>query len=321
MGDILVGTCSWTDRALVGSGWYPVGRRDAEGRLRHYAERFRVVEVDSGYYALPGERNSRLWVERTPDGFLFDVKAFSLLTGHPTSARALPAGLPADAGDPGVLDEVWARFTAGIEPLGMAGRLGSVLFQFPPWLRPGARAEAFLEECAVRTAGWPVAVEFRHPAWWREEREQTTRALLTRLGFAAVGVDMARTLPSSIPPVTPVTTPRLSVVRFHGRSTAWGTGSKEDRFRHDYARAELEEWAPRLRALAEQVGQLHVLFNNCCADSAVRAAETMDRLLVPEDAGRPFPSPRSAPSSTRSPGLSPRPGPSPSSSSRRRGGG
>ncbi|MFD3503693.1 DUF72 domain-containing protein [Streptomyces sp. NPDC058678] len=306
MGDILVGTCSWTDRALVGSGWYPAGQRDAEGRLRYYAGRFPVVEVDSSYYALPGERNSRLWAERTPGGFVFDVKAFSLLTGHPTRERSLPDGLPADAGDPVVLDEVWARFAAGIGPLREAGRLGGVLFQFPPWFRPGARAEAFLEECAVRTAGWPLAVEFRHPAWWRSEpdgrggpdgRAEATASLLARLGFAAVGVDMVRTLPSSIPPVTPVTSPRLSVVRFHGRSAAWGTGSKEDRFRYDYSRAELEEWVPRLRTLAGRVGQLHVLFNNCCADSAVRAAETMERLLV----GRALPSPRSAPSSTRSP--------------------
>jgi uncharacterized protein YecE (DUF72 family) len=283
MGEILVGTCSWTDRALMGSGWYPAGRRDAEGRLRYYAERFPVVEVDASYYALPGERNSRLWVERTPDGFVFDVKAFSLLTGHPTRAAVLPDGLPPDAGDPAVLDEVWARFAAGIEPLRTAGRLGAVLFQFPPWFRPGARSEAFLAECAARTAGWPVTVEFRHPEWWREERTNLTRALLARHGFAAVGVDMARTLASSLPPVTPVTTPRLSVVRFHGRSTAWGTGSKEDRFRYDYSTTELAEWAPRLRALAEQVDEVHVLFNNCCADSAVRAAETMTRVLKPED--------------------------------------
>lgn len=157
MGEILVGTCSWTDRALVGSGWYPVGRRDAEGRLRHYAERFPVVEVDASYYALPSERNSRLWAERTPGGFVFDVKAFSLLTGHPTREAAMPAGLPADHRDPAVLDAVWERFVAGVEPLRRAGRLGSVLFQFPPWFRPGERAEAFLQGCAERTRGWPVA--------------------------------------------------------------------------------------------------------------------------------------------------------------------
>lgn len=276
-GRILVGTCSWTDRALVGSGWYPAGRRDAEGRIGYYAERFGVVEVDASYYALPGERNSRLWVERTPDGFVFDVKAFSLLTGHPTRKAVMPGGLPADAGDPAVLDEVWARFADGIEPIRAAGRLGCVLFQFPPWFRPGARAEAFLTACAVRTDGWPVAVEFRHPAWWGER--PATEALLARLGFSAVAVDMTQTLPFSIPPVTPVTSPRLSVVRFHGRSAAWGTGSKEDRFRHDYSPAELAEWAPRLRGIAAQVDELHVLFNNCCGDSAVRAAELMASIL------------------------------------------
>ncbi len=279
MGDILVGTCSWTDRALVGSGWYPVGRRDAEGRLRHYAERFPVVEADASYYALPSERTSRLWVERTPDGFVFDVKAFSLLTGHPTRSAVMPDGLPADSRDPGVLDEVWKRFAAGIEPLREAGRLGSVLLQFPPWLRPGPRAEEFLADSARRTQGWPVAVEFRHPAWWREGQAEATHALLGRYGMAAVAVDMNQTLPSSIPPVTPVTSPRLSVVRFHGRSAAWGTGSKEDRFRYAYGDDELAGWLPRLRSLAERAEQVHVLFNNCCGDAAVRAAEAMTRLL------------------------------------------
>ncbi|GAA3300053.1 DUF72 domain-containing protein [Streptomyces cinereospinus] len=231
---------------------------------------------------------------RTPDGFVFDVKAFSLLTGHPTRAAVMPGGLPADHRDPGVLDEVWARFTAGIAPLREAGRLGSVLFQFPPWFRPGARAEAFLAESARRTAGWPVAVEFRHPGWWHRERAGATAALLARYGMAAVAVDMNQRLPSSVPPVTPVTSPRLSVVRFHGRSADWGTGSKEDRFRYAYDDGELAEWLPRLRALARRVDRLHVLFNNCCADAAVRAAEAMQRLLgQPAGGRRAVPPPRS----------------------------
>ncbi|MGV9252138.1 DUF72 domain-containing protein [Streptomyces sp. NPDC003697] len=279
MAEILVGACSWTDPMLVRSGWYPVGSRSAEGRLRHYATRLPIVEVDSSYYALPSERNSRLWVERTPDGFVFDVKAFSLLTGHPTRSALLPEGVRGDPRDPAVLDEVWDRFAGAVEPLRRAGRLGSVLFQFPPWFRPGARAEEFLEQCAGRTDKWPVAVEFRHPAWWREEQADATSALLRRYGFAAVAVDMAQGLPSSIPPVAPVTSSRLSVVRFHGRSAAWGTGSKEDRFRHDYTDGELAEWVPRLSSLAGRVEQLHVLFNNCCGDAAVRAAERMRELL------------------------------------------
>jgi uncharacterized protein YecE (DUF72 family) len=32
--------------------------------------------VDSSYYGLPSSRNASLWAERTPDGFVFDIKAF-----------------------------------------------------------------------------------------------------------------------------------------------------------------------------------------------------------------------------------------------------
>ncbi|MGZ3118707.1 DUF72 domain-containing protein [Streptomyces sp. H62] len=289
MGDVLVGACSWTDRQLVASGWYPRGRRDAEGRLRHYAARLPVVEVDAGYYALPSRRNAELWVERTPEGFRFDVKAFSLLTGHPTRVEALPPdlrGVGPDAlrrgrADEGLLDEVWGRFAEAVEPLRKAGRLGTVLFQFPPWFAPGTPAEATLEACARRTGAWPLAVEFRHPGWWAPRQADTTHALLSALDASAVGTDMAQDLPASLPPVAPVTRPALAVVRFHGRSRAWGRGSKEDRFRYDYSAAELAAWAPRLRRAARQADELHVLFNNCCADAAVRAAETMRELLTP----------------------------------------
>ncbi|MGW2640945.1 DUF72 domain-containing protein [Streptomyces sp. NPDC001348] len=287
MAEILVGTCSWTDRALVTSGWYPRGRRDAEGRLRYYAEQFPVVEADSAYYALPSARTSGLWVERTPDGFVFDVKAFSLLTGHPTRPAALPADLrPALArrwsaeADPGLLDEVWARYAEALEPLRQAGRLGTLLFQFPPSLAPGAEAEAFLGRCRERARGWPFAVEFRHPGWWRPDREASTVALLADLDAAAVAVDTVQGLPTSMPPVVPVAARRLGVVRFHGRSPQWGTGTKEDRFRHEYTERELAEWLPAVRSLAERTDRLHLLFNNCCADAAVRAAAMMRGLLV-----------------------------------------
>ncbi|MEU4657280.1 DUF72 domain-containing protein [Streptomyces sp. NPDC023723] len=279
MSDVRVGACSWTDRQLVASGWYPRGRRDAEGRLRHYAAKLPVVEVDAGYYALPSRRNSELWVKRTPEGFRFDVKAFSLLTGHPTRPEALPADLRGAERGPALLDEVWDRFAYAVEPLRRAGRLAAVLFQYPPWFAPGTAAEETLTATARRTAGWPLAVEFRHPGWWAADRAEDTAALLTALGASAVGVDMAQGLPGSLPPVLPVTHRALAVVRFHGRSPAWGRGSKEDRFRYAYDVPELAAWLPRLRRAADRADELHVLFNNCCADAAVRAAETMRDLL------------------------------------------
>lgn len=274
---IFVGTCGWTDPALLRSGWYPPGHRTSEGRLRHYATRFPVVEVDSPYYALPAARTTQLWADRTPAGFRFDVKAFSLLTGHPTRPAALPADLRGHPRDEGLLAEIWTRYAEALAPLRRAGRLGTLLFQYPPSLTPGPEAEAFIRTARERARDWPFAVEFRNAAWWRTER---TTAFLTDLDATAVAVDTPQGLPTSLPPVTPVTTPRLSLIRFHGRSPHWGTGTKEERFRHTYTTGELTDWLPRVRALAEATEEVHVLFNNCCADAAPEAAQTMRHLLT-----------------------------------------
>ncbi|MFD0393176.1 DUF72 domain-containing protein [Streptomyces nogalater] len=74
--------------------------------------------------------------------------------------------------------------------------------------------------------------------------------------------------------------PRLTVIRFHGRSPHWRTGTKEERFRHTYTEQELEEWLPRIHTSAATATELHLLFNNCCGDAAPKAAETMRQLLT-----------------------------------------
>src|SRR5207244_11772130 len=63
----------------------------AEARLRYYASVFDTVEVNSSYYAIPDVRNTVRWVERTPPGFVFHVKAYALLTGHHPKPESLPA--------------------------------------------------------------------------------------------------------------------------------------------------------------------------------------------------------------------------------------
>ena len=94
----LVGTASWTDPTLVKSDvFYPPALKTAEDRLRFYAAQFNTVEVDATYYALVAERNAELWAERTPPGFVFNIKAFAMLTQHPVVATRLPAAIESDA--------------------------------------------------------------------------------------------------------------------------------------------------------------------------------------------------------------------------------
>ncbi len=97
MGALKICTASWTDKSLVDPGkYYPSDCKSAEVRLRFYSAWFPMVEVDSSYYGLPSERNSELWVGRTPDDFTFNVKAFRLFTTHQTPPAALPRNVRDD---------------------------------------------------------------------------------------------------------------------------------------------------------------------------------------------------------------------------------
>ena len=88
---LLIGTASWADKPLIESGkFYPSEAKSAEARLRFYAGQVPLVEADTTYYGLPAQKMTRLWVERTPPGFLFDVKAYSLFTEHLSPVQRLP---------------------------------------------------------------------------------------------------------------------------------------------------------------------------------------------------------------------------------------
>lgn len=93
MGRILIGISSWADKGLVGSGFYPDEVKTPADRLRYYSQNFPVVEIDASYHYFPTRRNLELWLENTTTGFIFDIKAFSLFTGHPTPLASLPRAL------------------------------------------------------------------------------------------------------------------------------------------------------------------------------------------------------------------------------------
>ncbi|MEU6074161.1 DUF72 domain-containing protein [Micromonospora sp. NPDC047074] len=294
MGVIKVGTASWADRMLLRSGWYPRAANTPAGRLDFYAGRFPLVEVDTSYYAVPVPETTQGWVDATPAGFTFDVKAFSLFTGHPTPVAALPHDLR-PAGGPSRIrrrdlptaayDELWDRFRTALDPIAAAGRLGAVLLQFPPWLTRGAAAERRVAELAERCRPWPVAVELRHGSWFDGAAALETLTFLREHELSFVCVDMPQGHPSSVPPIL-FATAELAVVRFHGHSTAWETGDKQEKFRYAYGDEELRRWAELLVELAGQAGELHVLFNNCCGDQAQRDAARLAGLLGVEPAGR-----------------------------------
>jgi uncharacterized protein YecE (DUF72 family) len=292
---VLVGTCSWTDRTLTDqTDWYPKRSMSAAARLAFYAARFPIAEADSTYYFPPRPELTRGWAERTPAGFTMNVKAYSLLTGHPTRPdslwRDLRDALPPDVArkrnvyahhlDPDALAEAWKRFRHALLPLRRGDRLGAVLLQYPPWFTPKRANRDELAAMRRHLHDLPVCVELRSPGWFARDDRDRTLGLLRDLDAALVVVDAPRA--SKLRPVLEATTDALSVVRFHGRDDErWDAPSTSaaERFRYLYDRRQLRAWVPRLDTLAGQVRELHVLMNNCYQDYGVRnAAQFLDLL-------------------------------------------
>jgi uncharacterized protein YecE (DUF72 family) len=296
-GQILIGTSSWTDPTLVkDGGFYPKASMSAEARLRFYASKFPLVEVDSTYYFPPSERNSEIWIERTPSDFTFNVKAYSLLTNHPTKPNSLYKDIASELPDEllqkrniyrenlpdEAVEEVWQRFHDALMPLHSAGKLGAVLFQFPQWFVIGKKSKLYIEESVDRLKDFRLAIEFRHNSWMREDNQEETLEFLAARELPYVCVDMPQGFDSSIPPVAAATAPDLAMVRFHGRNAkAWKakTETAAERFRYDYKQEELAEWVPRVESLAGQARETHVLMNNCYRDFAIRSARELRGML------------------------------------------
>jgi uncharacterized protein YecE (DUF72 family) len=106
-----------------------------------------------------------------------NLKAYSLMTGHPTRPDTLwpdiraqlepeaadkrnvyPHHLPDDA-----VAEVWARFADAALILAERGRLGAVLLQYPPWFTPKRANRDELARARERLGDLPVCVELRSP--------------------------------------------------------------------------------------------------------------------------------------------------------------
>jgi uncharacterized protein YecE (DUF72 family) len=296
IGNVYYGTCGWTDRTLIESGgFYPPKLRSAEGRLRHYASEFPLVEVDATFYSPPSEENARLWAERAPPGFVFDVKAFGLLTHHAVDIRRLPEAVRARLTDATldkrrlylrrapdeIIDRVWALHVDALRPLADAGKLGCVLFQFPHWFAKTRANVEYLREIRARLP-WRIAVEFRGGGWMEGERQRRTLSLLEQLDLAYVSVDEPQGFKSSTPPVVACTT-ALAVIRLHGHNAeTWEKPNvtASERFRYLYSEDELRRWVGPVRELAGRTEQVHVLMNNCYRDYAVRNAKQFAALLA-----------------------------------------
>jgi uncharacterized protein YecE (DUF72 family) len=295
MAKILIGTSSWADRELTAGGFYPADIKTPEDRLRYYASHFPLTEIDSSYHYLPTRRNLALWTENTPAGFTFDIKAFSLFTGHPTPLTSFPRDLRDDMGETGgnghhlyvnklpekTVDILWERYTASINALASAGKLGLIMFQFPPWFHSKPENYDYISHCKEKLKPYSIGVEFRTGGWLNEERQAKTLEFLRQQAISLVCVDEPQDCKTCLPPLAEVTAP-VAAVRFHGRNGEnWEKKDTlpEEKFNYLYNETELKEWVAKIEEMAKKAEAVHITFKNKHQDYPVRNARQMMELL------------------------------------------
>jgi uncharacterized protein YecE (DUF72 family) len=220
-----VGTSGYSYAEWVGGGFYPSGTRSAD-MLAVYARSFPITELNYTWYQMPRAEMIERLLQRAPTAFRFTAKLNRSLT-HEI--------------DPDLWRGCAAQYRDGIAPLHQSGQLMAILVQLPPgfvYVPPNRR---YLAALLDELEGLPLAVEFRHRSWAREQ----VFAELRRRRVALVAVDTPE-LPGLFPPLAAVTNPALFYVRFHGRnSRGWRSGDMQKQFDYDYSDEDLQQWCDK----------------------------------------------------------------------------
>ncbi len=258
MGSILIATSGYSYEDWRGA-FYPEGLPKEEF-LRYYALFFPFVELNFSYYAMPSARNLAAMAGRTPEGFLFSIKA------HKSMTHEVGPGWREDA----------AAFARAAGALADAGRLAAVLVQLPYSFHYEPDNRRYLSELIKALAPLPLAVEFRNAEWGGERVLEE----LDKRGAAIVAVDRPE-LPG-LPAPSEAVTGGLGYLRFHGRNEEnWWSGDNVSRYDYLYSAEELEACAPRVRRMAGKAKTLLVAFNNHAKGKAVRNAGELKAILFP----------------------------------------
>ncbi|MEW6770291.1 MAG: DUF72 domain-containing protein [Bacillota bacterium] len=255
--EFFIGTSGYSYEDWRGA-FYPL--RLAKGKmLEYYAREFSFTEVNSTFYHIPAVRVMEALSKRTPENFIFTVKAHQSLT-HERDAEFTGHA---------------EKFRVALEPLREAGKLGAVLFQFPFSFRKARDSEEYLAHLRGLFPGVPVAVEFRHATWV----EQSTFDFLRSLDFGYVCVDEPP-LQGLVGPAA-VRTTDFAYVRFHGRNTAkwWRHREAWERYDYLYSAEELKEWLPCIKSVAEGAGRTFIAFNNHPRGQAVQNARMLREMI------------------------------------------
>ena len=150
MPKIYAGTSGWAYSSWK-PDFYPAKLASAKF-LSYYATRLNSVEVNYLFRTFPTDKLLKGWIDATPPGFKFAIKAHKMIT-HIKRLRGVT--------------EFAAEFISSLQPLEKGGKLGPVFFQLPPYLK--CDVPLLTEFLAGLPRHLRAAFEFRDTSWFADE--------------------------------------------------------------------------------------------------------------------------------------------------------
>jgi uncharacterized protein YecE (DUF72 family) len=268
---IRIGPAGWSYKDWEGVV-YPQKPSKAFDPLKYLAQFFTTIEINSSFYRPPAASTTKSWANRVAANkeFAFTAKLFRLFTHERGKATAK--------------DE--KEFREGMDVLAKAGKLGSVLLQFPWSFKNTPDDRIYLGRLLEQFSDYPLVVEVRHTSWnipevyeWLEER-----------GVGICNIDQP-VFSKSIRPAALTTSP-VGYVRLHGRNYKdWfrENAPRDDRYNYLYSLDELDPWLVRIKEVAKQTRETYVITNNHFRGQAVVNAVEIKAALEEEPVPAPEP--------------------------------
>ncbi|PWF99335.1 DUF72 domain-containing protein [Levilactobacillus bambusae] len=265
---ITIGLTTWSDHPAL------IENEDRKVSLQEYAGYFPTVEVDTPFYGIPRETTIDKWLGDVPEGFQFVMKANQVMTKHDVRKD------PVSEDD---RQRAFRDYVKTMRPMQRAGKLKTVLFQFPPFFTRNTANIQYLQLVRQEMGDYPITVEFRNPSWYDENLKLDLTAYLTSLNMTMAVVDEPHNLNDGVPFKPVVTTPDLALLRLHGQNQkGWFNQDKnwrKTRTLYRYSDQELEHFAQVATELAKQAKEVCIIFNNNSGHDAAPNALKLKDLL------------------------------------------
>jgi uncharacterized protein YecE (DUF72 family) len=268
---IRIGPAGWSYKDWEGIV-YPQKPGKSFDPLEYLARFFDTIEINSSFYRPPVPTTTKSWAKRVAENknFIFTAKLHRVFTHERGKATKK--------------DE--KEYRQGMDVLAKAGKLGSVLLQFPWSFKNTPDERVYLAKLLEKFSDYPLVLEVRHSSWntpdvyeWLEER-----------GVGICNIDQP-VFKKSIRPQALTTSP-VGYVRLHGRNYKDWFREKalpHERYDYLYSPDELDPWLVRIKEVAKHSRETYVITNNHFRGQGVVNAVEIEAALKEERVPAPEP--------------------------------